>query len=108
MYFSVVQLQDAIMNRCHIPRDKQVLLISGGDSLDPSARVCSYSAGTVSMLQIYCSSVACSLHKFSMNVLQNILFYFIVSLLFVYINHNILGLFELKKNVVNKLEAASY
>jgi hypothetical protein len=46
--FSVTHLQDAIMKRCHIPRDKQVLLISGGDNLDPSARVCSYSAGTVS------------------------------------------------------------
>lgn len=26
--------------------EKQVLLVSGGESLDPAARVCSYSAGT--------------------------------------------------------------
>ena len=32
-----------------IPEDKQVLLISNGEALDPSERVCSYSsAGTVS------------------------------------------------------------
>lgn len=32
-----------------IPEDKQVLLISNGDALDPAERVCSYSsAGTVS------------------------------------------------------------
>lgn len=43
---NVVQLKENIQRFCHIPVDKQVLLISGGDSLDPSARVCSYSAGT--------------------------------------------------------------
>ena len=32
-----------------IPEDKQVLLISNGEALDPTERVCSYSsAGTVS------------------------------------------------------------
>jgi len=45
---SVLQLQDAIKSRCQIAPDKQVLLISGGENLDPAARVCSYSAGTVS------------------------------------------------------------
>ena len=35
-----------------IPEDKQVLLISSGEALDPSERVCSYSsAGTVSKMQ---------------------------------------------------------
>lgn len=43
---SVVQLKEAIEKVCHIPADKQVLLVSGGDCLDPAARVCSYSAGT--------------------------------------------------------------
>ena len=45
--YSVLQLQDVIRSRCQIPQDKQVLLISGGENLDPAARVCSYSAGTV-------------------------------------------------------------
>jgi len=45
---SVLQLQEAIKGRCQIPQDKQVLLISGGENLDPAVRVCSYSAGTVS------------------------------------------------------------
>ena len=32
-----------------IPEEKQVLLISGGEALDPTDRVCNYSsAGTVS------------------------------------------------------------
>lgn len=43
---SVVQLKEAIERTCRIPADKQVLLVSGGECLDPSARVCSYSAGT--------------------------------------------------------------
>jgi RB1-inducible coiled-coil protein 1 len=44
--FSVKQLQDVIETSCGIPVDKQVLLVSGGECLDPAARVCSYSAGT--------------------------------------------------------------
>jgi RB1-inducible coiled-coil protein 1 len=44
--FSVKQLQDVIERSCGIPVDKQVLLVSGGECLDPVARVCSYSAGT--------------------------------------------------------------
>lgn len=43
---SVKQLSDVIERSCGIPADKQVLLVSGGESLDPTARVCSYSAGT--------------------------------------------------------------
>ncbi|XP_075213216.1 autophagy-related 17 isoform X2 [Lycorma delicatula] len=43
---SVVQLKESIHYVCHIPVDKQVLLVSGGECLDPTARVCSYSAGT--------------------------------------------------------------
>ena len=35
---------------CKIPVDKQVLLISGGESLDPVAKVGSYSSGTVSFI----------------------------------------------------------
>ncbi|XP_021922149.1 RB1-inducible coiled-coil protein 1 isoform X2 [Zootermopsis nevadensis] len=42
----VKQLSDVIERSCGIPADKQVLLVSGGESLDPTARVCSYSAGT--------------------------------------------------------------
>nr|CAD7257996.1 unnamed protein product [Timema shepardi] len=45
MCFSVVQLKEVIERACRIPADKQVLLVSGGESLDPNARVCSYSAG---------------------------------------------------------------
>lgn len=48
LYFSVSALQTVIAKACHISEDKQVLLISGGESLDPAARVCKYSAGTVS------------------------------------------------------------
>jgi RB1-inducible coiled-coil protein 1 len=44
--FSVKQLQDVIERSCGIPVEKQVLLVSGGECLDPAARVCSYSAGT--------------------------------------------------------------
>ncbi|ESP00707.1 hypothetical protein LOTGIDRAFT_112121 [Lottia gigantea] len=43
---SVSKLQTVISRACHISEDKQVLLISGGESLDPHARVGRYSAGT--------------------------------------------------------------
>ncbi|KAK6179560.1 hypothetical protein SNE40_011889 [Patella caerulea] len=43
---SVSKLQTVICKACHISEDKQVLLISGGESLDPHARVGRYSAGT--------------------------------------------------------------
>lgn len=42
----MAHLQAVIDNVWRIPVEKQVLLVSGGESLDPSARVCSYSAGT--------------------------------------------------------------
>ena len=45
---SVSMLQAMIEKMCRIAKDKQVLLISGGENLNPSSRVCSYSAGTVS------------------------------------------------------------
>ena len=51
VFCSVLQLQDAIKSKCQIQQEKQVLLISGGENLDPAARVCSYSAGTVSHLR---------------------------------------------------------
>ncbi|KAJ9589366.1 hypothetical protein L9F63_017418 [Diploptera punctata] len=43
---SVRHLKEVIERHCGIPVDKQVLLVSGGDCLDPTMRVCSYSAGT--------------------------------------------------------------
>ncbi|XP_054155908.1 RB1-inducible coiled-coil protein 1-like [Oppia nitens] len=39
---NVANLKKAIEIQCQIPEDKQVLLISGGESLNPTARVCSY------------------------------------------------------------------
>lgn len=43
---SVASLQRAIAKEYHILEDKQVLLISGGESLDPAATVGKYHAGT--------------------------------------------------------------
>ncbi|XP_022084289.1 RB1-inducible coiled-coil protein 1-like [Acanthaster planci] len=43
---SVQRLQETLAAEYQLPIDKQVLLISGGQSLDPHIRVCSYSAGT--------------------------------------------------------------
>ncbi|XP_071496470.1 RB1-inducible coiled-coil protein 1-like [Diadema antillarum] len=43
---SVQQLHEALVHDYGIPLEKQVLLISGGQNLDPQMRVCSYSAGT--------------------------------------------------------------
>lgn len=40
------ELKDRIQEQSNVPADKQVLLISGGDSLEPAKKVCSYSAGT--------------------------------------------------------------
>jgi hypothetical protein len=39
-------LKGVIARSCRIPPDKQVLLISGGESLDAEERVCKYAAGT--------------------------------------------------------------
>lgn len=44
--YSVHHLKEYVQRICNIPLDKQVLLVSGGESLDPESRVCSYSAGT--------------------------------------------------------------
>lgn len=43
---SVAELQRVICQACHISEDKQVLLISGGESLDPNTQVHKYHAGT--------------------------------------------------------------
>lgn len=43
---SVEHLKTVISQRCNVPPEKQVLLISGGESLQPAASVGSYSAGT--------------------------------------------------------------
>ncbi|KAL2736931.1 RB1-inducible coiled-coil protein 1 isoform X1, partial [Vespula squamosa] len=42
----VAQLKEAIERECGVVAVHQVLLMSGGESLEPNARVCSYSAGT--------------------------------------------------------------
>ncbi|CAG7838501.1 unnamed protein product [Allacma fusca] len=43
---TVSNLKEAIWSSYRIPVDRQVLLVSGGECLDPASRVCSYSAGT--------------------------------------------------------------
>jgi len=48
LYLRVCSLQAVIARGCRIAEDKQVLLISGGESLDPNAVVGKYHAGTVS------------------------------------------------------------
>ena len=42
----VSYLKGYIARNCRIPQEKQVLLISGGESLDPEQNVCTYAAGT--------------------------------------------------------------
>lgn len=43
---SVSELKEAIERECGVLTEDQVLLMSGGESLESEARVCSYSAGT--------------------------------------------------------------
>lgn len=43
---SVEHLKTVISQRCNLPPEKQVLLVSGGESLQPTASVGSYSSGT--------------------------------------------------------------
>lgn len=43
---SVEDLKDKIKEKVNIPQDQQVLLISGGESLDVKKNLCSYMAGT--------------------------------------------------------------
>jgi RB1-inducible coiled-coil protein 1 len=50
----VASLQNVIAREYAIPEDKQVLLISGGDSLDPAATVGKYHAGTVGLSPVTC------------------------------------------------------
>jgi hypothetical protein len=51
--YRVINLQGVIARGCRISEDKQVLLISGGESLDPNAVVGKYHAGTVSCSYIH-------------------------------------------------------
>jgi len=44
--YSVADLKIKIEEKCHIPIERQVLLINGGESLDSKKNLCSYVAGT--------------------------------------------------------------
>lgn len=46
MFSSVSELKEAIERECGVTTTQQVLLMSGGESLESHARVCTYSAGT--------------------------------------------------------------
>lgn len=50
---SVSLLQEAISNSVGAPANEQILLISGGEVLDPSKRVSNYSAGMDSSNPIF-------------------------------------------------------
>ncbi|XP_058801849.1 RB1-inducible coiled-coil protein 1 isoform X3 [Phymastichus coffea] len=43
---SVAELKQTIERECAVSADQQVLLMSGGESLEPDARVCCYSTGS--------------------------------------------------------------
>ncbi|XP_066593952.1 RB1-inducible coiled-coil protein 1 isoform X2 [Prorops nasuta] len=43
---SVAELKEAIERECGMQAEHQVLLMSGGETLEPNSRVCIYSAGT--------------------------------------------------------------
>lgn len=59
-----------------IPEDKQVLLISNGEALDPTERVCSYSsAGTVSSTSINSTDSAKVMGSQRINQGNNHIFY---------------------------------
>lgn len=54
---TVANLKEVLYKACKVSPDKQVLLISGGQSLEPSHRVCSYSAGTdTNPIFLFCKS----------------------------------------------------
>jgi RB1-inducible coiled-coil protein 1 len=55
---TVAHLQTAIASYCNIPVDKQVLLISGGESLEANERVCKYTAGSSDSNPIFLFSVS--------------------------------------------------
>ena len=57
MFYSVETLMKSIASTFMIPMEKQVLIMQGGDALDPSHRICNYSsAGTVS-ITVYISLI---------------------------------------------------
>ena len=54
---TVANLKEVVYKACKIAPEKQILLISGGQGLDPSHRVCSYSAGTdTNPIFLFCKS----------------------------------------------------
>lgn len=55
LFYSVIKLQHVISSETGIPVESQVLLISGGEPMSPNSRVCTYSAGTVSINCIHTS-----------------------------------------------------
>jgi len=55
---TVAQLKKAVETTWGIPEEKQVLLISGGESLEPDERVCKYTAGSSDTNPIFLFSMA--------------------------------------------------
>ena len=55
---TVTHLRNAVAATWGIPQDKQVLLISGGESLEPDERVCKYAAGSNDSNPIFLFSMA--------------------------------------------------
>merc|ERR1719322_1653741 len=55
---TVAHLRRAVASTWSIPEDKQVLLISGGESLEPDERVCKYTAGSSDTNPIFLFSMA--------------------------------------------------
>lgn len=51
---SVLELKHAIQAKYKIAVQHQVLVVNGGECMAADRRVCSYSAGTVSLLQHIC------------------------------------------------------
>ena len=55
---TVGHLKVAVETTCNIPQEKQVLLISGGESLEAEERVCKYTAGSSDTNPIFLFSMA--------------------------------------------------
>ena len=55
---TVGHLKVAVETTCNIPQEKQVLLISGGESLESEERVCKYTAGSSDTNPIFLFSMA--------------------------------------------------
>ena len=51
--FSVTDLQSSIASETGVSEDSQLLLVSGGVTMEPSHIVCNYGAGTVSKLFVH-------------------------------------------------------